>query len=242
MKPITLVLPYYNNAGMLRVQQESWSNLPAELRAHLHVIVVDDCSQDAPASAVAERRHNIASFRLYRTGVDVRWNWLFCRNLGARDATTPWLLLTDIDHLVPTETFRALIEGDHGVSKVYRFERKSMPDLSPYHPHPDSFFLTRDLFWRIGGYDERFSGLYGSSSDIRHRMKAMGLEIQTLPQHLIRYPREVVPDASTPIILHGGPSRKTPQDAAGLARVRAEIAALPKYEPRVCSFPYDRLI
>src|SRR3546814_6967601 len=31
-------------------------------------------------------------------------------------------------------------------------------------PHPNSFVMTRDMYWRLGGYDEWFTGIYGTDS------------------------------------------------------------------------------
>lgn len=244
---ITIIFPYYNNAGMLKEQWRVWSSYPDEVKAKVSVIVVDDSSPWAPAADALSRREwlssGLASLRLYRAGVDIRWNWLFCRNLGASEANDPWLLLTDIDHVIPADTLSSLLNKNHDTTKVYRFARVSMPDYTLYHPHADTFYMTKAMFWRIGGYDERFSGYYGSSSDIRHRMKAMGVEIELLPHSIIRYPREVIPDASTPREVNGIQTRKLPSDDAGLRRVRAERDALPKHQrkPVTLNIPWDRL-
>lgn len=243
MKPITLVLPYYENAGMLAIHQDGWARLPAEIKAHLHVIVIDDCSPQSPALAV-HKDCGLASHRLYRIGVDKRWNWLICRNLGAKVAETEWLLLTDIDHTAPEETLRLLMTDRHDPKTAYRCARRNAPDLHPYHPHPDSYFLTRKLFWQTGGYDERYSGYYGYGSDIRHRIVKVATGLVQLDCHLVRWPREVQWDASVPREIDGKVTRKTPEDAEGLARVRAMIAALPEAErrPKVLMLPYERLV
>lgn len=252
MTPITLILPYYNNPGMLAVHVSAWRGYAPDLKTALHVIVVDDCSAPNKAARAVIEDTGIASLRLYRTAVDVRWNWLFCRNLGAREATTDWLLLTDVDHVMPAATLRRLTAGGLDDGKVYRFSRMTVeaaggeapPVLTPYKPHADSFFMTKALYWRLGGYDERFSGFYGSSSDIRHRMTAMGISIDLLPEALLRYPRETIADASMPKTIDGLPTRKTRQDEEGLSRVRAQIKAMPPgaWKPRTISFPYERLI
>jgi hypothetical protein len=243
VKPITLVLPYYENAGMLALHQEGWRLLTEDIRERLHVIVVDDCSPNAPALPVY-KDCGLASYRLYRIGVDIRWNWLACRNLGAKVAETDWILLTDIDHVAPEATLRRVMQDRHDHKAAYRLARRNAPDLSRYHPHPDSYFLTRDLFWRTGGYDERFSGLYGYGSDIRHRIVRLATGLHQLDSYLIRYGREVQWDASVPREIDGKPTRKTQHDADGLARTRAEIAKLPIKEqrPKVLTFPYERLI
>lgn len=241
MKPITLIMPYYDNPGMLRVHAEAWAKFPDEIKALLHVIVVDDCSPRHPALPVAQAMTlnaiGLASFRLYRTVVDVRWNWLFCRNLGVSEATTDWVLLTDIDHLMPPKTARHLQSKEHEAHSAYRFCRVDAPDKTPYKPHPNSWFLTRALFNQIGGYDERFSGYYGTDADFRERLLIGAREINMLDAVLIRYPREVIADASTTTY-----GRKEPQDRANVPRIRAEREADADPRPKNLTFPYARLI
>lgn len=246
MKPITLVLPYYENPGMLRIHFEAWARFPAQLRELLHVIVVDDCSPKHPAierlsGAGAPVRGlldlGIASFRLFRTGVDVRWNWLFCRNLGVAEARTNWVLLTDIDHLLTGKTLGRLTGKDHDGECVYRFARVDAPDMTPYKPHPNSWFLTRAMFDRIGGYDERFSGFYGTDADFRERVHATAKAVEMLPAALVRYPREVIADASTTTY-----GRKEPQDRANVPRIRAEREADPDPRPKRLTFPFEKLV
>lgn len=239
---ITLGMAFFQNGGMLRVHQDTWSSYSPKLKSRFQVVVVDDCSPDNTADE-SYKEVDIVSYRLYRLTRKVRWNWLACRNLAAKVADTSWLILTDMDHLLPEETLSFLLNFRIRSDRVYRFNRVSAPDLTPYHPHADSFFLPKELFWKIGGYDERFSGLYGSSSDIRHRMRSLGIPIELLPVKLVRYPREVVPDASTPKTVAGKPTRKTPEDEAGLKRVRSQISLLPVKDrrPVVLSFPYERL-
>lgn len=236
MRPFTLVLPYYLNAGMLAVQQLSWASLPAETRAALHVIVVDDGSPRLPATDAWRTVDGLASQRLYRTRKDVRWNWLFCRNLGVQEASTDWVLLTDIDHVVPASTWRALMTEALDASVVYRFSRVDAPDLTPYKPHPNSWCLTRAMFDKVGGYDERFSGFYGTDADFRERVQARARAVVLRPEPLIRYPREVIADASTTTY-----GRKEQQDRVNVQRIRDERALIPHWTPLRVTFKYDRL-
>lgn len=237
IRPITLVLPFYENPGMLREQQRAWRAYPAELKAQLRVIVVDDGSPSRPALPAVEPT-GVASFRLYRTAVDVRWNWLFCRNLGVQEADTTWVLLTDIDHVVPSQTLTALMtDRQLNPLDVYRFSRVDAPHLTPYKPHPNSWFLTRKLFDQIGGYDERFSGFYGTDAEFRDRVHATARAVVMRGDVLIRYPREVLADASTTTY-----GRKEEQDRINVQRIRAERAAVPNWRPLRVTFPYKRLV
>jgi hypothetical protein len=236
-RALTLVLPYYDNPGMFARQQAAWAAFPADLRARLHVVVVDDASPRWPALPHVVTPSTLASFALYRTGKDVRWNWIFCRNLGVHVAPTDWVLLTDIDHLLPVETLRRLLDGEVCVSDAYRLSRVDAPHLTPYKPHPNTWFLHRRLFDEVGGYDERFSGYYGTDGDFRRRMDQVARKVVLLPDVMMRVPREVVADASTTTY-----TRKEKWDKRNVHRIVAERADIADWRPLRLSFPYERLL
>lgn len=208
MRELTVVLPHYMNLGMLSEQQAIWSSYPDEIRSRLHVIVVDDCSpKGCRISPKALTCQGLASLRAYRLLKKIRWNWLACRNLGAKLATTEWLLLTDIDHGLPLTTLLRILDGPLEPRNVYRFSRVDAPhpwpyrlkDCSPYKPHNDTWLMTRAMFFdkRVGGYDEALSGLYGTSGEFKDRVMATARAHVGLVEPMIRYPRSVIPDAST---------------------------------------------
>jgi len=233
MASTTLVLAYYENADMLKVQYAAVRALPDRLRDLLGVVVVDDGSPTKPA--VAEDLGGVP-LQIYRIRKDIRWNQDACRNIGVRHAETNWVLLTDMDH-VPTEKLWAhvLLRGwDQHVA--YTFGRVSAPDMTPYKPHPNSWLMSRWLYEEVGGYDERFAGLYGTDGDFRDRLATKATAIKRVKADLIRYPRTLVPDASTTTYL-----RKQPEDLPGIARVRRERAALEDQRPLRYRFKYDRV-
>jgi hypothetical protein len=232
MRPFTFICAYYENAGMFREQQRVWRSLPADIRAQLHVIVVDDGSPVTPALPHVDET-GLASFRLYRLGVDIRWNWLACRNLGVHEATTDWVFLTDIDHVVPAATWSALMTKKLDVRAVYRFNRVDAPALTPYKPHPNTWCMTREMFDAIGGYDERFSGFYGTDGEFRDRVNATANKVVMREEVIVRYPREVVADAST--TRYG---RKEEQDGIHVPRIREERNKLPNWRPLRLTFPW----
>lgn len=236
MTPFTLVLPYYRNASMLQAQQRAWAAFDPALKPYLHAIIVDDGSPKFAARASDLIETGLASVRLYRTLVDVRWNWLFCRNLGVAEATTDWVLLTDIDHVLPETTLRALVTETLEPDVVYRFSRVDAPNYTPYKSHPNSWFLTRAMFDAIGGYDERFSGFYGTDAEFRDRVQKTARAIVMRDNVLIRYPREVIPDASTTTY-----GRKEEQDRENVRRIREERAHTPGWKPLRLTFPWERL-
>lgn len=224
-RPVTLVLPYYDNPGMLERQIAGWLALHENLMPH--VIVVDDGSPKYPARDVM-RGAGLPGARLFRIEVDVRWNWIAARNLGMRHASG-WCVLTDIDHVVPVETWRGLVLGRHCADTIYRFSRREHTG-GAIAPHPNSWFMTADLFWRVGGYDEALSGHYGTDGDYRRRC-AKAAPIRILTDELVRW--EHVGDSSTTAY-----KRKQPEDRA----VQRIIAARrPGWRPLVGSFPWHEV-
>lgn len=225
-KRVTLVLPYYENPEFLRAQARVWDAYPEGLRPHLEVVVVDDGS---PVPAVLPEDLQVKA-RLFRIGVDVPWNWIAARNIGAHEAPDGWMLLTDMDHVVPASTLAALVWGVHDPRVVYALSRREYTGEA-IEPHSASFLLTRRLFWSIGGYDETLSGHYGTDGDFRRRVAARA-PIHVLPDVLVRHER--VGDSSTVRY-----QRKLPFDAAAVsAMVKARGAG---WKPKTLSFPYEEV-
>lgn len=228
-KPITLIVPYYEQPIFFARQLAHWAAYPPEFAAFLTIIVVDDGSPTYPAASTVIRPPMRAAFRLFRISQDVRWNWLAARNIGFHHAANGWCLVTDMDHVVPTATLEACLAGVHDPAVAYAFNRVEHTG-PPIHPHSASFFMTRELFWKVGGYDETLSGHYGTDGDYRRRLAAAA-PIQVLTDVLIRH--EYVDDSSVTRY-----RRKQPEDA----KVKQLVARRGKHwTPKVLSFPYTEV-
>lgn len=204
MPDLTLVMPYYDNGSMLARQYEGWRKWPLEHRKRLKVILVDDGSQSAPAATVA-RPSGLPAVKIYRVLVDKPWHQHAARNIGAHEAEDGWLLLTDMDHVLEegaaAELLSLLPELDEG--SIYTLDRIEADTRKPTldrngnpKPHPNSFVVTRDTFWKIGGYDEDFCGQYGTDGFFRQRAFSVARRGH-IEVPLVRYWRDIVPDAST---------------------------------------------
>jgi hypothetical protein len=239
MKPITIVFPHYQNLGMWAEQQRVIADYPAALKAQVHVVLVDDCSpvarRPSPESVTVD---GLASLRIYHLQEKKRWNWLACRNLGAKVATTDWLLLTDIDHAIPEATLTRVMTGRLLANHAYKFSRVTATGVWPYDvaalpkykPHNDTWCLTRSLFFsdRVGGYDERLSGCYGTSGEFTDRVRAVA-NVVTISEVIVRYPREVLADASTSPSVY---TRKgDPENDAELSQRKADRAQIAGWKP-----------
>ncbi len=173
----TLIVPYYRNMEMLRWQIAAWREYPA----CVHIVLVDDGSPEPARDIVLEHappalRSRIA---LYRIQVDIPWNRGGARNLGAHAAKTDWIVHVDVDHVLPPASAIALTRFTADPRHWYRFERYRVGkadetrkkdaiadhvEFGQIHPHMDSYLVTRAMYWKVGGYDEDYSGCLGGGS------------------------------------------------------------------------------
>lgn len=228
---ITEVRAYYRNPDMLRRHLARWEELSDALRSRLRIILVDDGSPQDRAEDVLRKWGTLPlPISLFELEVDVRWNWLAARNIGASRAPAGWLFITDMDHVAPDVTYERLINGKLDESRIYRFSREEHTGVS-IHPHPNSWAMTRDMYWAVGGHDEALSGYYGTDGDYRRRCAATAI-VTFLLEPLIRYER--VGDSSTTRYL-----RKQPEDAEAkrIMRTRPRVG----WRPKVLSFPYHEV-
>lgn len=242
---ITLVYSYYENPEMFKIHQKHWMAFPDWVKSRLEVIVTDDCSSLFPIE-----EHIIVPqdfpMRLFRITQKVDWNWRAARNIGAyKSEPGTWLFVTDIDHLLPTKTIFGLYKKlDGGIlSKkyFYTFDRVIAPDFIPYKNHPNTYFLHRELYLTVGGYDEFVSGYYGLDGVFRRRLErdSQGnLHLSGMTIDL--YQRDFVPDASLDSSVM---SRKEGRDSEKLAEVRQAIKKRFQsgIRPQTLSFPYEQV-
>lgn len=246
MRQFQLVMAYYDNAKMLAKHIAYWRGLPHEIANNLHVTIVDDCSPNVPAkqavvdAAIASSRggelelHRLASLSIFCMNYDIPWNQDACRNIGVSRTQANWVLLTDMDHLVPESTWRRLMKANLDSDCAYRFRRLSEPDLSAYKPHPNTWAMHSDLYWKAGGYDEALAGNYGTDGDFLRRVQQVASVIE-LKEFVIRYPREVIPDASTTSLVRKDPQQKEAIQAAFRARGA-------DWKPQHFRFPYHQVL
>lgn len=228
---LTIVMPYYLNGQMLAVQYRNWLAWPGKLRNRLRVVIVDDGSPHSPAANVP-RPYGLPDLEIYRVVEDRPWWQNGARNIGAHEAPGGWLLLTDMDHVLTPGAaallFREMDKGRLDPDTAYMLDRveadTGLPTLGrdgKPKPHPNSFVVTRETFWRAGGYDERTAGNYGTDRIFREHLYAHAKRGR-LSIPLTRYWRDLVPDASTTTL-----PRKEGRDPAARKRMMDAINAAP---------------
>ncbi len=209
---ITYIVPYYRAPAMLRLHLDQWANYDLWVRHHMGLLIVDDGSPEPAEPIVREAlaKDPELPVTLLRIKEDIPWNRNGARNLGSKIAVTPWLLHTDIDHLLHPAEALLLIRCHLDAEHWYRFRRyrvgaaddtrnkDAIPRDAVYgeiKPHGDSYLCTKDRYWFIGGYDEDYSGHLGGGSPFIQSMAEMS-EPVLLPVALHVYTRSVVSDAS----------------------------------------------
>lgn len=233
---LSICMAYYDNPSMLARHLAALEAAPWVLRRDVEYVVCDDGSPRWPAEAQPVD----INLAIYRIKIDRRWNQDAARNVCVRHALGKWVLLTDIDHFLrPIELAHLVDRLPHlRAGTVYRFCRETAIDATltegtPYKPHPNSWLMTRTMFEKIGGYDERLSGYYGTDADFRDAVRGATASIEFLSSVLLRVPREIIPDASTTTY-----GRKEPIDEA-LGKLRASRPA--GFRPLRFRFPYEKV-
>lgn len=195
---------------MLASQLESWRQYGPDWT----IIVVDDGSPEPAEPVIQAASPDLRPrLQLYRIGVDIPWNRGGARNLGAHIASTEWIVHIDIDHLLLPECAAALVEQPKKTKNWYRFPRyrrgqadatrrkdKIPPNLEygAIHPHVDSYLCTREMYWRVGGYDEDYSGCLGGGSPFLRQLEQAAGPPKLLPAEIFLevHTSTSVPDAS----------------------------------------------
>lgn len=193
---VTIALPYYRNPGMLRLQLETWASYPPEVRDRFRFIVVDDCSPEPAEPVIREGRGDIA-IELYRVERDIPWGWPAAKNIAMHHAPDGPALITDIDHVLePDDAIKLLaLKVKHDAHYIPR--RRRAADRSEYKRHPSTYVMQRSLFWEIGGFEEKWLGLYGTDSMMRRRAGRLSRRIELDDLTLTLWGRDDIPDAST---------------------------------------------
>lgn len=199
METLQLIYPYYDNPGMLEQQLRVWESWPKDLAWKTKIILVDDGSQKHPIAADQIKKAAYPNISLYRILINIPWNQNGAHNLGFHVAEDGWCLTTDIDHVVTPEMLRLLLNVPLALGHYYTFGRRRVrePD-AVYKRHPNSWLLTKKMFLESGGYDEDFSGYYGSDSQFRKALTLVGKHIPFPDSlYLTVYDEQDIPDANT---------------------------------------------
>lgn len=222
----SVVMPYHAAPRMLAEHFWTMENLPSAIIDNVELVICDDASPD-PISLPG----GFTALRAQLLRIEpphVRWSHRCATNIAAHHARGEWFIVTDMDHIVPSGSWRILMrlhnQGKLNPDTVYTFMRHNA-DGSPYKPHPDSWLIHRTKWALMGGYDTRYRGHYGQNAAFMDRVRHHAGNTVELDVSLTRYSRDDIRDASMP------PSfgRKSDVDRNAIARLRREFDAAGTY-------------
>lgn len=218
----SVCMPYHDNPGMLERQYINYCGLSDAMARGIELVICDDASTERMPNPPFVECGFYPTVRRFRIPPPhVPWSHRVATNIAAHNARGKWLLITDIDHVVPVRTWRWLMDPDRpklSTAKAYHFERINA-DGSEYKPHPDTWLFHVSLWEQIKGYDERYRGHYGQNYPFIQRVKRYAPTV-VLPVPVIRYSRDDIPDASERVL-----TRKTEEAKREIARLRREFIA-----------------
>lgn len=143
-------------------------------QADTETIVVDYDCPDGTAEWVQE---NFPAVKLVRVENAPVFNIARARNLGAGQATSPWLFFVDADVQVHSGFSTAvlpMLDPTHYFQCIH--DRKALVG---------SILLPQRVFTAIGGYDDVFEGWGGEDVDLSRRIEWSGLSPVELPAYLL---------------------------------------------------------
>ncbi len=136
---------------------EMYAMYDSDLLDVIEFVIVDDCSPlqfDIPDYDL-----NITWLRITD---DIMWNQGGARNLGVTYAKSDKILITDLDFEFPEHTLREMVYRRNPGRHFYKIFKKDKQTGVIQKGHANTFFMSRGRFMRMYGYDEEFSGGYGS--------------------------------------------------------------------------------
>lgn len=196
---ITLVFPYYNNPEMLEHQIKIWDEYNDH--TNISIILVDDGSKISPALPIVKNRLKHANCTVITIDDDIPWNHHGARNLGMLYASD-WVIITDIDHVIPSSTLNNLLHTHMNVNSAYLFPRISTKNKT-IKTHPNTFLIHLSLYWRVGGYDETYTGYYGTDISFRRALKRFSGKPELLSDPVILFDLNDITDANTTSLSRG---------------------------------------
>lgn len=155
---LTLIVTYYNDIKFIR----KWYDLAVEINDKrpdsVHLIVVDDGSQQKPASLFLEPLQQ-PFINLFCVTEDVGFNSHGSRNLAMHHTPTQWNLMSDVDREVDADTVLGIIDeiegGEVRRGNFYQFSNAHNKEHSL-----NEYVVHYEDFWEAGGYDEEFCNVH----------------------------------------------------------------------------------
>lgn len=165
LETLTLIHPFYNEKERFLKHLELWKQWSDDLKNRVNIVLIDDGSPEPvhswfTPSIVKRLDYNID---VYRITEDLKWNTPGALNLGFTVAPTEWVLCMDSDCAFDKDNLNKFIGQDPLKDAVYKFPRNRIgtdpeENLENSRYLPCAMLMHKDVYWRVGGMDEDFTG------------------------------------------------------------------------------------
>jgi glycosyltransferase involved in cell wall biosynthesis len=177
---LTIITPFLNSHEIVRRQLLHLQRQGVNDFKDVEIFFMDDGSEpphmDDPK--IAAEVQKFERLRIIPTNDKRPWTSSLARNLGATLANGEWLFMVDGDFILPRSAidFARKFEGQRmGIRRelgVILEDGSFTQDLKVFAewgipqarldargaampPHPNHFIIRKDIFWMLGGYDEK---------------------------------------------------------------------------------------
>jgi hypothetical protein len=167
---MTIVISVLDSHEIFRRQLLHWKGLG--LKDDIEFIIIDDGSDIPLVDSIG-----VPNLRILYTNDKRAWTVELARNLGAREAQGEYLLMTDIDYIIPKDAIetvytvtedKAGFHREFGVLDENGVFTQDFDVLRQYGlletridgrgvhmpPHPNNFIMRKSTYWKLGGYRE----------------------------------------------------------------------------------------
>jgi len=168
---LSIITPILNSHEIVRRQTLHYQRM--HLPDDIEIIYIDDGSEPPIP------KYDFKNFYQYTTHDMRPWTEHKARNMGARIAKGDYLIIIDIDYILPYDTIMqvyqfagdrmsfkryfgilnadGVIDTDLEILKAWRLKEKWI-QRGWVSGHRSQFAIRKDLFWEIGGYREDLEG------------------------------------------------------------------------------------
>ena len=169
---VSVIIPVLNSHEIVRRQLLYMQRWHADKA--VEIILVDDGS-DPPLKTIA--LPEVRNLRIHETNDKRQWTWAPARNAGARIARGEYLIMYDLDYIIPyavvdnalymkedrmnfMREFGVLTEDgcltqDINILKEYGLsEDRILGRGFRIAAHTNDFVIKKEIFWKLGGYRE----------------------------------------------------------------------------------------
>lgn len=178
---LSIIIPVLNSHEIIRRQILFYKRM--NLPDNVEIIYVDDGSEP-PIRTIFYKpsgKYESNKFIIVETNDKRPWTWALARNKGAKEAKGKYLLMTDVDYIIPKKSIEDALafDGDYmgfrrefGILDVFGYLYQNKKLLKQYGlpdkrmkergfklaPHPNNFVIRKELFFEMGGYREDLIG------------------------------------------------------------------------------------